>query len=286
MRSDMTPMPILRFLGLAAGVAGLLLLLPTEGAAQEDIPTDVLHHSGRPTEGFETPLTMTPEQSQQLHQRALQEGARQRQDSAGEGSGEGAATGDPARVNPYQAILERRAGAAEGADGEAPEGRGFSLEGARFGTPGTTIRTRSDGAIDPVYQGRVPGVNDTPEHVRSELARRGTTRNQLTWIGFQPDGHTGRVFIETAEQPRHEMIRQDGGMQIRIRLRSTDNAIRNHHRAIEARYFNTAVQRVHTTRGPDGSTEVVITLQRHAEPNIRVEDNTLFIEFAGDNAHR
>lgn len=261
----------------AGALAAALVAGPPAAFADVEVETSTWS-SGAPAPGVDVPTRVrNPGESQQL----LMRDERPSQERTRSAPAESEA-GPSRATNPYQTILERRESMrGDGEGGENGDARRASP--AELGLQGP-VRLESDlggpgGIIPSVYQGRVPGVRELPRHINHSVERRAASRNQLKWIGFQPRPEGARVFLETRSRPEHQVVRSPDGMEIRIRLRGTENTIANHRRAIEAQFFGTPVARIRAERGPGDSSDIVITLQELATPDVRVEGNTLFVDF-------
>ena len=123
-----------------------------------------------------------------------------------------------------------------------------------------------------IYQGVVPG--------RTPGANGTGKRNALNWVGFQPLERSTRVFIRTDHEAPYEVIAAPDGLSVTVRLKVPAIAHRNLSRTIDASAFGREVASIDTSRGPNGTTDVIISLLSAARFVTDAHDGYLYIDFA------
>lgn len=141
--------------------------------------------------------------------------------------------------------------------------------------------------VGDIYRGIVPGVRDwhlLPRRARDAARRNTSTRNRLSWIGFQDLAGGSRVFVQTIREATwrvEEGVADDGRAVVTVTLLGTRVPIYNNRRTLDTRYFATAVIGANATPvGPN--TVVTIVLQSRTPYAVRQEGEFLFIDFSDD----
>lgn len=173
----------------------------------------------------------------------------------------------------------------------APAGAGATAPAAADGAPQPFLNDRVtgggvyDGPSDEVgnsvllpisaallYQGVIPG--------RSPGATGTGRTNALNWIGFQPLDLVTRVFVRTDHDAPFEVIAAPDGLSVTVRLKVPAIAHRNLGRTIDTSAFGREVAAIDTKRGPEGTTDVVISLLAPARFVTEAHEGYLFVDFA------
>jgi len=173
----------------------------------------------------------------------------------------------------------------------APPGAGAPAPGAAEGAPQPFLNDRvtvgggsagsndgaGDSALQPIdatliYQGVIPG--------RSPGANGTGKTNALNWIGFQPLDRLTRVFVRTDHDAPFEVIAAPDGLSVTVRLKVPAIAHRNLGRTIDTSAFGREVAAIDTKRGPDGTTDVVISLLSPAQFMTEAREGYLYVDFA------
>ena len=133
-----------------------------------------------------------------------------------------------------------------------------------------------DGDLKPIsaaliYQGVIPG--------RSPGASGTGKTNALNWIGFQPLDLTTRVFVRTDHDAPFEVIAAPDGLSVTVRLKVPAIAHRNLGRTIDTSAFGRDVAAIDTKRGPEGTTDVVISLLSPAQFATEAREGYLYVDF-------
>jgi hypothetical protein len=134
-----------------------------------------------------------------------------------------------------------------------------------------------DGDLQPIaatliYQGVIPG--------RSPGASGTGKTNALNWIGFQPLDLVTRVFVRTDHDAPFEVIAAPDGLSVTVRLKVPAIAHRNLGRTIDTSAFGRDVAAIDTRRGPDGTTDVVISMLSPAQFVTEAREGYLYVDFA------
>ena len=172
----------------------------------------------------------------------------------------------------------------------APAGAGATAPAAADGAPQPFINDRvtvggayagsSDEAGDTamlpisaalIYQGVIPG--------RSPGATGKGKTNALNWIGFQPLDLVTRVFVRTDHDAPFEVIAAPDGLSVTVRLKVPAIAHRNLSRTIDTSAFGREVAAIDTKRGPEGTTDVVISLLAPARFVTEAREGYLYVDF-------
>ncbi len=173
----------------------------------------------------------------------------------------------------------------------APSAAGAPAPGASDGAPQAFVNDRvtagggsvgtndenGEGEMQPIsaaliYQGVIPG--------RSPGASGTGRTNALNWIGFQPLDLTTRVFVRTDHDAPFEVIAAPDGLSVTVRLKVPAIAHRNLGRTIDTSAFERAVAAIDTKRGPEGTTDVVISLLSPAQFVTEAREGYLYVDFA------
>lgn len=160
--------------------------------------------------------------------------------------------------------------AASDVKGEAPKNFVTVFNGAV-----RAKRGKIDLAPDKMYRGIIPGTRDLMPHV--ERAKRASSSNVLTWVGFQPkkDG-SARIFLQTASSADYSQ--SSDAKKIMITLSNTKIPLRNFSRFIDTRFFNNNVKRIESKQmGSD--VLVTISLKESASPSVEKDGNYLYLNF-------
>lgn len=123
-----------------------------------------------------------------------------------------------------------------------------------------------------IYQGVIPG--------RSPGATGKGKTNALNWIGFQPLDLVTRVFVRTDHDAPYEVIAAPDGLSVTVRLKVPAIAHRNLSRTINTSAFEREVAAIDTKRGPEGTTDVVISLLAPARFVTEAREGYLYVDFA------
>jgi hypothetical protein len=123
-----------------------------------------------------------------------------------------------------------------------------------------------------MYQGVIPG--------RSPGASGTGKTNALNWIGFQPLDLVTRVFVRTDHEAPFEVITAPDGLSVTVRLKVRGISHRNLSRTIDTSAFGREVAAIDTKRGPDGTTDVVISLLAPARFVTDAREGYLYVDFA------
>lgn len=123
-----------------------------------------------------------------------------------------------------------------------------------------------------IYQGVIPG--------RSPGATGKGKTNALNWIGFQPLDLVTRVFVRTEHDAPYEVIAAPDGLSVTVRLKVAAIAHRNLSRTINTSAFEREVAAIDTKRGPEGTTDVVISLLSPARFVTEAREGYLYVDFA------
>ena len=172
----------------------------------------------------------------------------------------------------------------------APAGAGATAPAAADGAPQPFINDRvtvggayggssdeaGDSAMLPIsaaliYQGVIPG--------RSPGATGKGKTNALNWIGFQPLDLVTRVFVRTDHDAAFEIVAAPDGLSVTVRLKVPAIAHRNLSRTIDTSAFGRAVAAIDTKRGPEGTTDVVISLLSPAQFVTEAREGYLYVDF-------
>jgi len=122
-----------------------------------------------------------------------------------------------------------------------------------------------------IYQGVIPG--------RSPGATGTGKTNALNWIGFQPLNLVTRVFVRTDHDAPFEVIAAPDGLSVTVRLKVPAISHRNLSRTIDTSAFGREVAAIDTKRGPDGTTDVVISLLSPAQFVTEAREGYLYVDF-------
>ena len=122
-----------------------------------------------------------------------------------------------------------------------------------------------------IYQGVIPG--------RSPGATGKGKTNALNWIGFQPLDLVTRVFVRTDHDAPFEVIAAPDGLSVTVRLKVPAIAHRNLSRTIDTSAFGREVAAIDTKRGPEGTTDVVISLLAPARFVTEAREGYLYVDF-------
>lgn len=244
--------------------AALSAVIPGSVFAQQQIQT-----YGAPAQGVEVQNRYTsPAQSQQVLTAQPPAPATA---PAPEGA---AAPGAPA--NPYQQVIDVRAGGAEGAESPAQPFVSDRVAGVSEG--GEPID------IADYYRGVTPHVIDSLPHISryQQRAESSSRANELTWVGFQPLAGATRVFIQTGRDADYSINSSPDGLTMTVTLRNTTISVRNFTRDIDASYFGRVVQHVQARRS---GRDTLVTIELSHSPSYTTETETngdayLFIDFA------
>jgi len=171
-----------------------------------------------------------------------------------------------------------------------PSAAGAPAPGAADGAPQAFLNDRvtagggsvgtndenGEGEMQPIsaaliYQGVIPG--------RSPGASGTGRTNALNWIGFQPLDLTTRVFVRTDHDAPFEVIAAPDGLSVTVRLKVPAIAHRNLGRTIDTSAFERAVAAIDTKRGPEGTTDVVISLLSPAQFVTEAREGYLYVDF-------
>lgn len=147
-----------------------------------------------------------------------------------------------------------------------------SGEGYREPSGGTGDSEMLPIAATLIYQGVIPG--------RSPGATGTGKTNALNWIGFQPLNLVTRVFVRTDHDAPFEVITAPDGLSVTVRLKVPAIAHRNLSRTIDTSAFGRDVAAIDTKRGPDGTTDVVISLLAPARFLTDAREGYLYVDFA------
>lgn len=144
-----------------------------------------------------------------------------------------------------------------------------------FNTAVKSRRGKIDLAPDKMYRGIIPGTRDLMPHV--EAAKRTTSTNTLTWVGFQPnkDGSV-RIFLQTANTATYSQSRE--GKTLTVTLSNTKIPLRNFSRYIDTTFFNNNVNRIESKQKGD-DVIVTISLKEAASTDIETEGNYIYLNF-------
>ncbi len=164
-------------------------------------------------------------------------------------------------------------GAAEGAPQPFLNDR-VTVSGEGYGGPsgGAGDSEMQPIAATLIYQGVIPG--------RSPGATGTGKTNALNWIGFQPLNLVTRVFVRTDHDAPFEVITAPDGLSVTVRLKVLGISHRNLSRTIDTSAFGREVAAINTKRGPDGTTDVVISLLTPARFVTDAREGYLYVDFA------
>lgn len=175
------------------------------------------------------------------------------------------------------AVAPTVAPGAPGAPGAEGAPQPFVNDRVLGASVGRSIEEEGDTEVLPIpaayiYQGVIPG--------RSPGASGTGKTNALNWIGFQPLERTTRVFVRTDHEAPYEVIAAPDGLSVTVRLKVPAIAHRNLSRTIDTSAFGREVAAIDTKRGPDGTTDVVISLLAPARFLTDAREGYLYIDFA------
>ena len=131
------------------------------------------------------------------------------------------------------------------------------------------------------YLGVQPGTRD--EAPNTNLKEVPTTTNDVTWVGFDMRAPGGRVFIQTNQPAKYQVLPT---VPTRVKLEIQESALnwKNDGHHLDTRFFPAVVNSVKATPSDSGtSVTVEIKLKHAAAYDLRQEGNYLFIDFVRGN---
>jgi len=181
-------------------------------------------------------------------------------------------TAAPAPAAPQGAPGAAAPGAGDGAPQPFLNDR-VTVSGEGYGGPsgGAGDSEMQPIAATLIYQGVIPG--------RSPGATGTGKTNALNWIGFQPLDLVTRVFVRTDHDAPFEVIAAPDGLSVTVRLKVPAISHRNLGRTIDTSAFGREVAAIDTKRGPDGTTDVVISLLSPAQFVTEAREGYLYVDF-------
>jgi hypothetical protein len=144
--------------------------------------------------------------------------------------------------------------------------------------------TRLDISRDKLYRGIIPGLRSQVEEFKS--AKKTSTAdeaNRLTWLGFDTESETPRVFVQTERDVSYELKRQKGekSSKLVLTLPNTEPATRRFRWPLELEGFKTHIRRANLRRTKDGTgLELVVEYATNATPKVESEDGFIYVSMA------
>jgi len=126
------------------------------------------------------------------------------------------------------------------------------------------------------YLGVQPGANDLAPG-KTEVRSRGAIQ-VVTWVGFQMVTQGGRVFIQSTEPPRYDVVPSDPKSVV-IEFANSRLHSKNESRALDTTWFPTAVESVTAKQHRGNKTRVTVKLRQIVGYDLRQQGNYLFLDF-------
>ena len=135
---------------------------------------------------------------------------------------------------------------------------------------------------DKMYRGVIPGTRDEVDHLVEAREKSSTrrNRNQVTWVGFQANESSTRVFFQTGRESSYD-LGQDGG-SITVTFNDTRLAARNFGRFIDTSFFKRNVTRVDVKQVNKTTVVATIQLRQFEQPDVDRNGNYLYLDFSGN----
>jgi hypothetical protein len=141
---------------------------------------------------------------------------------------------------------------------------------------GKEPKTRQTVARTGPYLGVQPGANDLAPG-KTEVRSRGAIQI-VTWVGFQMITQGGRVFIQSTEPPRYDVVPSDPKSVV-IEFTNSRLHSKNESRPLDTTWFPTAVESVTAKQHRGNKTRVTIKLRQIVGYDLRQQGNYLFLDF-------
>lgn len=195
-----------------------------------------------------------------------------------------------ASVNVTRVDTTPGAQAQEAAAGQQSQGQ----EGAGDGTPddysyvtvfqpgGANAPLPVDLTPDKMYRGVIPGTRDEVSHLNraKEKASDRSNRNQVTWVGFQANPESTRVFFQTGRESNYDVGQSADGLT--VTFSDTRLSAGNFGRFIDTSFFNRNVTRIDVKQVDRTTVVATISLRTSERPNVDRRGNYLYLDFSGE----
>ena len=191
-------------------------------------------------------------------------------------AGDGATSG--AAVSTQTPTTSAAAGAT-GESAEAPMGSyQIRIHGQNARQNGAERERIASMDATELYRGVIPGKRDEVDHISA--SRNGERYNPLTWVGFQAEPDRTRVFFQAPQALQYRVGEDRETGDLLVTFSNARITERNFSRFIDASFFNRSVQRIEAREVRRGTVEVRITRRDGATPNVTVDGQYLYLDFA------
>lgn len=171
--------------------------------------------------------------------------------------------------------------AADGKEGTAEDGTPDDTSYVTVFQPGgANAPLPVDLTPDKMYRGVIPGTRDEVSHLikaREKAADR-SNRNAVTWVGFQANDKSTRVFFQTGRESNYDLGQADGA--VTVTFNDTRLSARNFGRFIDTSFFNRNVTRIEVKQVDKSTVVATISLRRSEQPDVDRSGNYLYLDFS------
>lgn len=132
-----------------------------------------------------------------------------------------------------------------------------------------------------MYRGIIPGTRDEVSHLtkaREKGAESGHV-NYVTWVGFQANDDSTRVFFQTARNADYTVGQGEEGA-VTVTFNDARLSASNFGRFIDASFFDRNVTRVELNQVDKKTVVATISLRQSARPDVDRSGNYLYLDFA------
>lgn len=126
------------------------------------------------------------------------------------------------------------------------------------------------------YLGVQPGLRDVAPN--TDLRPRDASENALTWVGFDMSSPGGRVFIQTAQTSKYEVLPTEDN-EVVIQLKGCKLNWKNDGHHLDTSWFPTNVKHVQAKSDGTSDVRVRIKLKQGGNYDLRQEGAYIFVDF-------
>ncbi len=126
------------------------------------------------------------------------------------------------------------------------------------------------------YLGIQPGLRDVAPNTKLRGSTEAT--NALTWVGFDMSSPGGRVFIQTAQTSRYEVLPTED-TEVIIELENCTLNWKNDGHHLDTSWFPSTVKHVQAKAKGKSGVQIRIQLKSSGNYDLRQEGNYIFVDF-------
>jgi hypothetical protein len=133
---------------------------------------------------------------------------------------------------------------------------------------------------DKMYRGIIPGTRDEVSHLTKaqEKGSQSGNVNYVTWVGFQANDDSTRVFFQTAREADYSIGQGEEGA-VTVTFNDARLSARNFGRFVDTSFFDRNVTQIRLKQVDKRTVVATISLQQYESPDVDRNGNYLYLDF-------